>query len=133
MNAFPNATKPLPAFRSARGKKQPRHQTLPGGGAQPGAIVGRGNFLTAQTKNMMMTVHEQILAGVLKLDTKVVRQAVLGGRVGLTALVTGVSTSTVKNVLKEYNAMMLAMSDGSAPMDFAEPLPHGPVPMTTEE
>ena len=123
------------ATKAAKGKKQPR-KPLAGGGAQPGAIVGNvgtGNSLTAQTKNMMMKVHEQILAGVLKLDTKVVRKGVKGGQVGLTALVTGVSTSTVDNVVKEYRAMMVAMSDGSAPMDFAEPLPHGAVPMTTEE
>ena len=120
------------ATKAPKGKKKPR-QPLAGGGAQPGAIVGRGNFLPAQSKTMMMKVHCQILAGVFKLNTKQFRKGVPGGMVGLTALATGVGTTSVRKIVKEYRAIQEAQSDGSAPMDFAEPLPHGPVPMTTEE
>ena len=93
------------ATKAAKGKKQPR-KPLAGGGAQPGAIVGNlgtGNFLTPQTKNMMMKVHEHILAGVLKLDTKVSKKKVVEGRVGLTAMVTGVSTRTVRCHVPDMN------------------------------
>ena len=133
MNAFPNATKPLPAFRSARGKKQPRHQTLPGGGAQPGAIVGRGNFLTAQTKKMMMSVHTNVLAGILKIDRQVYKIPVKHGNAGLTALFTGVSKNSVFRTLAEFNAFAAAQLDGPAAVEFADPSPHGPVPMKTDE
>ena len=93
------------AAKAVRGKKQPR-EPLPSGGAQSGAIVGNVgsvNFLAAQTKNMMMKVHEHILAGVLKLDTKVSKKKVVEGRVGLTAMVTGVSTRTVRCHVRDMN------------------------------